>query len=83
MPCTGSSEVGSRAYRCVDVKQRVYFFLWGMTTEISFISNKTGSFPLAGALAASSELLLAPFGALLVASVSSRRRFFAAGSGDC
>jgi hypothetical protein len=54
-----------------------------MTTEMSFISNKTGSFPLAGALAASSELLLVPFGALLVARVSSMRRFFAAGSGDC
>lgn len=31
------------------MKQRVYFFLWGTTTDISLISSRTGSSALAGA----------------------------------
>lgn len=49
IPATGSGESGNRAYRCEAVKQRVYFLRWGTTTEISFTSKSTGTFPLAAA----------------------------------
>lgn len=40
-------ESGSRAYRFQGVKQSVYFFLWGITRDMSFISSITGSLLLA------------------------------------
>jgi hypothetical protein len=65
------------------VKQRIYFFRWGITREISFISRRTGSLPLAGAI---EPLEVArpfvPFGAGRDAMLSSKRRFLVAGSED-
>jgi hypothetical protein len=60
------------------VKQRIYFFRWGITREMSFISRRTGSLPLAG-----EPLEVAcPFGAGRDAMLSLRRRFLVAGSED-
>lgn len=53
--------------------QRVYFLRWGTTTEISLISRRTGSLPLAGATL---------FAAGREAIPSSRRRFLDEGSDD-
>lgn len=66
------------------MKQRVYFFLCGITTDMSLISSRTGSSLLATAgLVDAEPLLLAcpfvPFDAGRL-SRSSRRRFFVAGS---
>ena len=64
------------------MKHRVYFFLCGITAEISFISRRTGSFPLAAELAVPFDFAF-PF-VLFVADrlgrSSSRRRFLDAGS---
>lgn len=64
---------------CVDVKQRVYFFRWGMTTEISLISRRMGSFPLAGAEPFEGVWPFVPVAGRL-GTPSSRRRFLEAGS---
>jgi hypothetical protein len=66
------------------VKQSVYFFLCGMTRDISLISSKTGSLPVA-ALAPVADGVdfvfpFVPFEAGLLVSSSSSRRFFDAGS---
>lgn len=66
------------------MKQRLYFFLCGITTDISLISSRTGSLPLATAEPVDAEpLVLAcpfvPFDAGRL-SRSSKRRFFVAGS---
>jgi len=63
------------------VKQRVYFFRCGITTDMSFISRRTRSFPVAAA----PTVLLAPFAPFWAGRTempSSSRRFFEAGSGD-
>jgi hypothetical protein len=64
------------------VKQRVYFFRCGITTDMSLISRRTGSLPLAGEGTVPFDLEC-PF-ALFVAGQSgtppSRRRFLEAGS---
>ena len=84
----GSFESGGRAYTCNDVKHRVYFFRWGITRDISFISSKTGSLAVATGPTA---VLLEPFKGLSIvlfalfeagrlASPSSMRRFLEAGS---
>jgi hypothetical protein len=69
---------------CDDVKQSVYFFRCGMTRDISLISRRTGSLPLA-APAPVAEVVdfvypLVTFDAGLLVSSSSRRRFFDTGS---
>jgi hypothetical protein len=64
------------------VKQRVYFFLCGITREISLISRRTGSFPLAAGVAVPFVFAF-PFVPLVVDRLgrsSSRRRFLEAGS---
>lgn len=66
------------------MKQSVYFFLWGMTRDISLISSKTGSLPLAAPVpvADGADFVrpFVPFEAGLLVSSSSSRRFFDAGS---
>jgi hypothetical protein len=62
------------------VKQRVYFFLCGITTEMSLISRRMGSFPLAGAepellVPFSLALPFVPFVTGRFGRSSSRRRF--------
>jgi hypothetical protein len=57
------------------VKQRVYFLRWGITTDMSFTSRSTGSFPLAAAAFEDEEWPFVPF-----EGPSSRRRFLEAGS---
>jgi hypothetical protein len=59
------------------VKQRVYFFRCGITKEISFISRRTGSLPLARMVPApfAAARLFAPVEAFLFGISSSRRRF--------
>jgi hypothetical protein len=66
------------------VKQRVYFFRCGITKEISFISRRTGSLPLAGIVPAPfvAACLFAPGEAVLFGISSSRRRFLEEGSED-
>ena len=63
------------------MKQRVYFLRWGITTDISLISRRTGSLPLAGAeFAFTAASLFVPFLAGLEGTPSSSRRFLDAGS---
>jgi len=66
------------------VKQRVYFFLCGITRDMSLISRRTGSFPLAPADFVSEGFdagcPFVPFEAGLLVRSSSSRRFFDAGS---
>lgn len=59
------------------MKQRVYFFRCGITKEISFISRRTGSLPLARMVPApfAAARLFAPVEAFLFGISSSRRRF--------
>lgn len=57
------------------MKQRVYFLRWGMTTDISFTSRSTGSFPLAATAFEDEEWPFVPF-----EGPSSSRRFLEAGS---
>ena len=66
------------------MKHSVYFFRCGITSEMSLISTRTGSFPVASA-----PLLLGtlggavpfvPFVAVRSVSSSSSRRFLVAGS---
>ena len=59
------------------MKQSVYFLRWGITTEMSFTSTSTGSFPLAAAPFADLEW---PF--VLFEGPSSSLRFLEAGSED-
>lgn len=64
------------------MKQRVYFFRWGITMEISFISSRMGSLAFAGT-ALEDPFPFVPFEvAGRTAIPSSSRRFFAAGSED-
>lgn len=64
------------------MKQSVYFFRCGMTTEMSLISSRTGSLPVAGA--ASTRFVTSCPLVLPVMDRSgtppSRRRFLEAGS---
>lgn len=67
------------------MKHKVYFFLCGITTEMSLISRRTGSFPLAGAepevaVPFCLAFPFVPFVAGRFGRSSSRRRFFEAGS---
>jgi hypothetical protein len=59
------------------VKQRVYFLRWGMTTDMSFTSRSTGSFPLAAAAFEYEEWPFVP-----CEGPSSRRRFLEDGSDE-
>jgi hypothetical protein len=64
------------------VKQRVYLFRWGITTEMSLISRRIGSLPLAGADPVPFDLAcpFAPFVTDRSGTPPSRRRFLEAGS---
>jgi len=64
------------------VKQRAYFFRWGMTTEMSLISRRMGSLPLAGADPVPFDLVcsFAPFVTDRSGTPPSSRRFLEAGS---
>lgn len=59
------------------MKHKVYFLRWGITTEISLISSRTGSLLLAGTVP-----LGVPFAAGRDAIPSSKRRFLDTGSED-
>lgn len=62
------------------MKQSVYFFRWGTTTDISLISRSTGSALLAaGVTSFEIEFPFAPFEAGRDAILSSSRLFFVAG----
>jgi hypothetical protein len=67
------------------VKQRVYFFRCGITTEMSLISRRTGSVALGGtepevAVPFAFAFPFVPFVMWRFERSSSRRRFFEAGS---
>jgi len=66
------------------VKQRVYFFLWGTTREMSLTSRRIGSFPFACEAPVAVPFDVAspfvPFSAGRLGRSSSRRRFLEAGS---
>ncbi len=66
------------------MKQRVYFFRCGITTDISLSSSRTGSLPLATPVPVVEEAAFVrpfvPFEAGLLVSSSSSRRFFDEGS---
>ena len=64
------------------MKQRVYFFRWGITTDISLISRRMGSLPLAGADPLLFEMACpcVPFAMDRSGTPPSRRLFLEAGS---
>lgn len=77
VPCTGSLSA-PLAYNPVFVKQNVYFFLCGITIDISLTSSCTSSSALISLAFDISPLVFT----LLTAISSSNRRFFVAGSSD-
>lgn len=82
VPVTGSLPSPVRAYKCVFVKQNVYFFLCGITIEISLISNCTPSSTEAALFIFDVEVWPFVFPLLTAISSSSFRFFVAGSSGD-